>query len=127
MEMSSNQPYLLRALYDWIVDNSLTPYVLVNAEAERVDVPSQYIENGKIVLNISPTAVSSLELGNDCVIFNARFAGKPMDVSFPISAVLAIYARENGQGMVFNESGNEPPPAPEPDKPSSCSHLKLVK
>jgi len=127
MEMSSNQPYLLRALYDWIVDNSLTPYVLVNAEAEHVDVPSQYIENGKIVLNISPTAVSSLELGNDCVIFNARFAGKPMDVSFPISAVLAIYARENGQGMVFNESGNEPPPAPEPDKPSSSSHLKLVK
>ena len=127
MEMSSNQPYLLRALYDWIVDNSLTPYVLVNAEAERVDVPSQYIDNGKIVLNISPSAVSSLELGNDYVVFNARFAGRPMDVSFPISAVLAIYARENGQGMVFNESGSEPPPAPEPDKPSSGSHLKLVK
>lgn len=127
MEMCSNQPYLLRALYDWIVDNSLTPYVLVNAEAERADVPSQYIENGKIVLNISPSAVSSLELGNDCVIFNARFAGKPMDVSFPVSAVLAIYARENGQGMVFNESSGEPPPEPEPDKPSSGSHLKLVK
>ncbi len=127
MEMSSNQPYLLRALYDWIVDNSLTPYVLVNAEAERVDVPSQYIENGKIVLNISPAAVSSLELGNDYVIFNARFSGKPTDVSFPVSAALAIYARENGQGMVFNESGNEPPPEPEPDKPSSASHLKLVK
>jgi len=89
MEMSSNQPYLLRALYDWIVDNSLTPYVLVNAEAERVDVPTQYIENGKIVLNLSPAAVSSLELGNDFVIFNARFSGKPTDVSFPISAVLA--------------------------------------
>lgn len=127
MEMSSNQPYLLRALYDWIVDNSLTPYVLVNAEAERVDVPTQYIENGKIVLNLSPAAVSSLELGNDFVIFNARFSGKPTDVSFPISAVLAVYAKENGQGMVFNESDNEPPTEPEPDKPSGGSHLKLVK
>ncbi len=127
MEMSSNQPYLLRALYDWIVDNSLTPYVLVNAEAEQVDVPSQYIDNGKIVLNISPVAVSSLELANDYVMFNARFSGKPTDVSFPVSAVLAVYAKENGQGMVFNESTNEPPPAPEPDKPSAGSHLKLVK
>lgn len=129
MEMSSNQPYLLRALYDWIVDNSMTPYVLVNAEAEQVDVPSQYIDNGKIVLNISPAAVSSLGLENDYIMFNARFSGKSTDVSFPISAVLAIYAKENGQGMVFNESSNEPPPppAPEPDKPSAGSHLKLVK
>ncbi len=127
MEMSSNQPYLLRALYDWIVDNNLTPYVLVNAEAERVDVPTQYIDNGKIVLNVSPAAVSSLELGNDFVIFNARFSGKPTDVSFPISAVLAVYAKENGQGMVFNDSGNVPPTEPEPDKPSGSSHLKLVK
>ena len=127
MEMSSNQPYLLRALHDWIVDNNLTPYVLVNAEAERVDVPGQYIDNGKIVWNISPAAVNALELGNEFVMFNARFSGRPMDVSFPVSAVLAIYARENGQGMVFNESSMEPPPDPEPDKPSGGSHLKLVK
>ena len=127
MEMNSNQPYLLRALYDWIVDNSMTPYVLVNAEAEQVNVPSQYIDNGKIVLNISPAAVSSLELTNDYVMFNARFSGKPTDVSLPVSAVLAVYAKENGQGMVFNENSNEPPPAPEPDKPSPGSHLKLVK
>lgn len=127
MEMNSNQPYLLRALYDWIVDNSMTPYVLVNAEAEQVNVPSQYIDNGKIVLNISPAAVSSLELTNEYVMFNARFSGKPTDVSLPVSAVLAVYAKENGQGMVFNENSNEPPPAPEPDKPSPGSHLKLVK
>ena len=127
MEMSSNQPYLLRALYDWIVDNSLTPYVLVNAEAERVDVPTQYIDNGKIVLNLSPAAVSSLELGNDFVIFNARFSGKPTDVSFPISAVLAVYAKKKGQGMGFNERDNESPTEPEPDNPSGGSHLKLVK
>ncbi|HEB56237.1 MAG TPA: ClpXP protease specificity-enhancing factor [Gammaproteobacteria bacterium] len=125
--MNSNQPYLLRALYDWIVDNSMTPYVLVNAEAEQVNVPSQYIDNGKIVLNISPAAVSSLELTNEYVMFNARFSGKPTDVSLPVSAVLAVYAKENGQGMVFNENSNEPPPAPEPDKPSPGSHLKLVK
>jgi len=126
MGMSSNQPYLLRALHDWIVDNNMTPYVLVNAEAEHVDVPTQYIENGKIVLNISPAAVSSLELGNDYVMFNARFSGKATDVSFPVSAIHAIYARENGQGMVFNESHNDEPP-PGPNKPSEGSHLKLVK
>ncbi len=125
MEMSPSQPYLLRALYDWIVDNGMTPYLLVNAEAESVEVPSAYVENGKIVLNISPAAVSGLELGNELVVFNARFSGQPMDVRFPVSAVLAIYARENGQGMVFNEDTRPSPP--EPDKPPPGSHLKLVK
>ncbi|VAX09888.1 Stringent starvation protein B [hydrothermal vent metagenome] len=126
MEMSSNQPYLLRALYEWIMDNNLTPYVLVNAEAERVEVPTQYIENGKIVLNLSAAAVNSLDLSNDYVMFNARFSGKATDVNFPVSAVLAIYAKENGQGMVFNDGSTEPPP-PEPEKPSASAHLKLVK
>lgn len=105
--MLPSQPYLLRAIYEWIVDNEMTPYVLVNARNDDVNVPVQYIDNGKIVLNIAPRAVSSLELGNEAIIFSARFAGNPTHVSFPVSAVMAIYAKENGQGMVFNESDND--------------------
>lgn len=127
MELTSSQPYLLRAIYEWIIDNELTPYLLVDASNDAVHVPQQYVENGKIVLNIAPRAVDNLELSNDHVLFNARFAGKPMQVNFPIESVLAIYAKENGQGMVFNEGhdgGDEPPPGkPRPRKPS----LKLVK
>ncbi|MCG6886171.1 MAG: ClpXP protease specificity-enhancing factor [Proteobacteria bacterium] len=125
--MSPSQPYLVRAIYEWIVDNDLTPYVLVNAETEEARVPSQYIENGKIVLNLGPIAVNNLDMGNEYINFNARFGGKAMDVSFPVATVLAIYAKENGQGMVFNEQdGDNPPSGSEPDKPGRPS-LKLVK
>lgn len=124
MDLSPNQPYLLRAIYEWIVDNDLTPYLLVDASNDDVHVPRQYVENGKIVLNIAPRAVNHLELSNENVNFNARFSGKPMDVVFPMDAVLAIYAKENGQGMIFNESeGDGEPNPPKPDKPS----LKIVK
>ena len=125
MSMTPSQPYLVRAIYEWIVDNALTPYVLVNAEHDATHVPRQYVENGKIVLNLGPIAVNELDMANDYITFNARFGGKAMDVSFPVSSVLAIYAKENGQGMVFNESEGENPP-PEPDKPGRPS-LKLVK
>ena len=125
MSMTPSQPYLLRAIYDWIVDNEMTPYVLVNAENDYAHIPRQYVENGKIVLNLGPAAVNALELGNDYVAFSARFSGEPMDVSFPIAAVLAIYDKENGQGMVFNEGDDTPPP--EPDKPTRRPSLKLVK
>jgi stringent starvation protein B len=125
--MTPSQPYLVRAIYEWIVDNALTPYVLVNAEHDATHVPRQYVENGKIVLNLGPIAVNDLDMANDYITFNARFGGKAMDVSFPVASVLAIYAKENGQGMVFNESeGENPPPEPEPDKPGRPS-LKLVK
>ena len=127
MSMTPSQPYLVRAIYEWIVDNALTPYVLVNAEHDATHVPRQYVENGKIVLNLGPIAVNDLDMANDYITFNARFGGKAMDVSFPVASVLAIYAKENGQGMVFNESeGENPPPEPEPDKPGRPS-LKLVK
>lgn len=122
MDLSPNQPYLIRAIYEWIVDNDLTPYLLVDASNDDAHVPRQYVENGKIVLNIAPRAVNHLELSNENVNFNARFSGKPMDVVFPMDAVLAIYAKENGQGMIFNEGGDEPDP-PKPDKPS----LRIVK
>lgn len=124
MQLSSSQPYLLRAIYEWIVDNSLTPYILVDASNDDVQVPRQFVENGKIVLNIAPRAVSNLQLSNQQVLFNARFSGQPMEVMLPIHAVLAIYAKENGQGMVFNE-GTEPP-EPEPGGPSKPT-LRLVK
>jgi stringent starvation protein B len=108
--MTPNKPYLIRALYDWIVDNALTPYMLVDAEREDVTVPRQYVEQGKIVLNVSPRAVVALSLGNENIEFDARFGGKPMHVCVPTFAVLAIYARENGQGMMFPDESNVPPP-----------------
>ena len=131
VEMTSSRPYLLRAIYQWIVDNGLTPYIMVNTEDARVQVPQQYVENGKIVLNIAPMAVSGLTLGNDEITFSARFSGSPMDIFVPLSRVLAIYARENGQGMMFgdDEDDDEPPPGDggDDDRPSGRSHLKVVK
>ena len=106
--MLSSRPYLVRALYDWIVDSHMTPYILVDAGNENAIVPQQYVEDGKIVLNLSPQATEGLTLDTDVVMFNARFAGQAMDVSFPMEAVMAIYAKENGQGMVFQEHDTEP-------------------
>lgn len=101
--MNSSRPYLLRAIHQWIVDNDCTPYLLVNANAAGVAVPREYIENEKIILNISATAAHNLALGDEEVVFNARFGGRPMEVVAPVPAVLAIYARENGQGMLFTD------------------------
>ena len=114
--MTSNRPYLLRAIHEWIVDNDLTPQIVVDAEAENVRVPAAYVREGKIVLNISGTSVRELLLGNDCVEFSARFGGKPFDVVVPVRAVVAIMARENGTGMSFPDPGADPPP-PEPKRP----------
>jgi stringent starvation protein B len=129
--MTSSRPYLIRAIYDWIVDNSFTPYLLVNAENDNAIIPREYVEDGKIVLNINPTAISNLQLGNDYIMFNARFSGKAMEVSIPVIAVLAIYAQENGQGMMFDENNNNlPPTSPEdtpPPEKSKKPQLKVVK
>ncbi len=103
--MTSSRPYLIRAIYDWITDNGLTPYLLVDATIEGVDVPRRYVENGRIVLNIAPSATAALSLGSDAVEFSARFGGTPVHLYIPVTAVMAIYARENGQGMMFNEEG----------------------
>lgn len=99
--MISNKPYLLRALHEWILDSGLTPHIIVDVQAENVDVPPQAIQDGKLVLNISPGATQGLELGNEAIRFKARFAGAPHAIFLPIEAVMAIYARENGQGMMF--------------------------
>ncbi len=101
MKMTPNRPYLLRAFYEWIVDNNLTPYLVVDATIPGVRVPQQHVQNGQIVLNINPSAVGNLLLGNDAVTFNARFGGSPFALNIPQRAVLAIYARENGAGTMF--------------------------
>jgi stringent starvation protein B len=100
LESSSTRPYLIRALYDWCTDNGFTPYVAVLVD-ETVQVPREYVKNGEIVLNISFDATSSLKLGNDFIEFKARFAGTAREIMVPVNRVIAIYARENGQGMAF--------------------------
>jgi stringent starvation protein B len=126
--MTSNRPYLIRALYEWLVDNDLTPYLLVDAEHKDVHVPLQYVEDGRIVLNVSPTAVRGLELGNDGIAFEARFGGAAFSISLPPAAVLGVYARENGKGMLFpEEDAGEPPPEPDTPPPGGKPSLKLVK
>jgi len=103
--MKSSRPYLARALYEWLLDNELTPYLVVDATQPGVEVPRQFVQNGQIVLNVAPTAVRDLFMENQAIGFNARFGGQPMQVMIPTPALIAIYARENGAGMVF---GHEP-------------------
>ncbi len=100
LDSTSTRPYLIRALYDWCSDNGLTPYVAVMVD-ETVQVPREYVKDGEIVLNISFDATSALKLGNEYIEFKARFGGVARDIHVPVSRVLAIYARENGQGMAF--------------------------
>jgi stringent starvation protein B len=140
--MTSNRPYLLRAIYDWISDNNLTPYVLVDATREGVRVPPHVIKNGQVVLNLAMRAVANLDLGNEWISFQARFSGVSHSILIPVSAVLALYAQENGQGMMFpaeDGDGDTPPPTdggdtpsgpesgPDDDKPKRGSHLRVVK
>lgn len=134
ISMTSSRPYILRAIYDWIVDNGLTPYILVNAEAPGAQVPERHVEHGRIVLNVSPRAVSAWAQDLTRISFSARFGGVSQNVSIPIAAVLAIYAKENGKGMVFEkeEPGATPPtppsspPSPETGK-KGRPHLQVIK
>lgn len=140
IQMNSNRPYLLRAVYEWISDNGLTPYLLVDARQGGVRVPSHAVKDGQVVLNVAMRAVAELELGNEVVRFSARFNGVSQQVNVPVSAVLAIYAQENGQGMMFPpEAVVAPAPdssvpmlasdnTPEPDKPQRKGpQLRVVK
>ncbi|HSN00004.1 MAG TPA: ClpXP protease specificity-enhancing factor [Rudaea sp.] len=129
--MTSNRPYLLRAMYDWISDNGLTPYILVDAAAPGVDVPQSAVKDGRVVLNVAARAVAQLELGMDRVRFMARFSGVSRSVEAPMHAILAIYAHENGQGMMF--PAENAPPQPPADvaaataAPKKGNHLRVVK
>ncbi|CRY56437.1 MULTISPECIES: ClpXP protease specificity-enhancing factor [Yersinia] len=100
-DMSPRRPYLLRAFYDWLIDNQLTPHLVVDVTRPGVSVPMEFARDGQIVLNVAPRAVGNLELGNDSVTFNARFGGVPLQVIVPMGAIVAIYARENGSGTMF--------------------------
>ena len=130
---SSRRPYLLRAMHEWITDNGLTPHLVVDAETEGVAVPRQYVRDGKIVLNVSHSATAGLVLGNDVITFSARFGGTPFNVRLPAQAVVGIYARETGQGMVFSESERDPPPGSPTPRPAGGGDeprrpkLKVVK
>ncbi|MCQ8879530.1 ClpXP protease specificity-enhancing factor [Pseudoalteromonas shioyasakiensis] len=147
--MTPNRPYLLRAFFDWIVDNQCTPHLVVNADFPAVQIPTQFVQDGQIVLNISPSAVTQFSMDKQQLSFNARFGGQPMQVYVPLGAVLAIYARENGEGTVFTADeflededdfapelesvdleeefipDDEPTP-PKPDKKKG-SHLRVIK
>jgi stringent starvation protein B len=128
IELSSNRPYLIRAIRDWAIDNQLTPQLLVNAAISGVEVPREFVENGQIVLNVSPQAADNLDMGNELISFSARFRGVSRSVIVPVSAVIAVFDRESRQGMSFgdphedletDEALNEPPLRGKP-------HLKLV-
>lgn len=128
--MTSLKPYLIRAIYEWIVDNSLTPHLLVSTDNTDTIVPEAFIEDEKIVLNIRPEAVQGLSMGNEFIEFNARFGGKPMHITVPVPAVLAIYGKENGKGMVFdleNENDTDPTLPPKDNAPIKPPQLRIVK
>lgn len=152
--LGAKRPYLLRAYYDWLLDNDLTPYLVVDAYYPNTLVPDDFVKDGQIVLNISPNACGNLQLGNDKIVFNARFQGLPRDISVPLGAVVAIYARENGDGVMFepeliyeqeleqnlgdlteqpsgfSEAVDTPAKPTRTEKPKakrSTSHLKIVK
>lgn len=135
MNMTSNRPYLLRAMYEWLVDNNCTPHIVVFARAKGVEVPQQHVnKDGQIILNISPTAVKDLFIANEAVSFNARFSGVVNNIFVPCGAVLGIYGRENGQGMMFElETTPEPPEPPVVDSSTTNTEapkrpsLKVVK
>ena len=132
IKVPSTKPYLIRALYQWCVDNSFTPYVSVFVD-RSVDVPREYVNKDEIVLNIGPTACQSIEIDNDAIQFKARFNGIPKEIYIPITHVMAIYSRENSQGMSFPvhisqpEEANETKDHEENLKEATKSHIKLVK
>ncbi len=142
--MTPRRPYILRAFYEWLVDNELTPYLVVEADLPGVRVPEQFVQDGQIVLNLAPRAVGNLEMSNEAVTFNARFGGQPHSVIVPLYAVQAIYARENGAGTMFEpeeaymnyddealaelvEDSNSDKPDDEPPKSKGRPNLRVVK
>jgi stringent starvation protein B len=125
MSMTSTVPYLLRGINEWILDNGCTPFLVVDATAKDVSVPAEHVKDGQIVLNISPTAVRELVIDNEFLSFNGRFQGVPWQIYTPMSAVLGIITRENGEGMWFprDDPPTEPDPPEKPVKPS----LRVIK
>ena len=123
----SKRPYLVRAMHEWMGDNGNTPYIVVDAGVDGVMVPEEHVKDGKIILNISHSAAHNLKLQNTGVSFSARFGGVPFDVWVPIGAVLGIYAKETGQGMIFSHGAEPPDPTDDAETTRSRAHLKVVK
>ena len=113
MEFTSNKPYLLKAIYEWVVDNNATPHVVIFADNPDVLVPQQFVDEGRIILNVSPSAAQNLVIDQEGMSFSARFSGKPYNIYSPLNAVMALYASESGEGMSFDiEAENDIPPPP---------------
>ena len=130
--MTSSKPYLVRALYEWILDNDNTPYILVDTSSDQVSIPSGIASDGKVVLNLAPAAVQNLEMANDFVSFSARFNGVSEQIFVPVPSLLAIYARENGEGMMFpdeedNASTARDSETAKPAPKSAGPTLKVIK
>lgn len=133
MPSRSKRPYLIRAMHEWMGDNSHTPHIVVDTSIDGVNVPLEHVKDGKIILNISESAAHNLKLSNDAVSFRARFGGVPFDVWAPMRAVLGIYARETGQGMIFSQDSESsdvfdaPHDQPDVEETRSRPHLTIVK
>jgi len=127
--LSKQRPYLLRAMHEWMTDNALTPHIVVDASYDGLEIPREHVQDNKIVLNVSYAATRALMIGNDAVTFEARFNGVPRSLHVPVDAVLGIYARENGQGMVFAETPEPEPPPPDKSGPDDDKRpaLRVVK
>ena len=137
--MTTTKPYLVRAIHEWAMENQFTPQILVTDSVDGVVVPKNHVKDGHIVFNIHINAVKDLQMGNETIRFSARFSGQSVQIEVPVEAVLAIYARENGQGIFFQDNEQTPPPEETPEKPeqsvttekpelsSPKGHLKLVK
>lgn len=125
--MISNRPYLLRAINEWILDNGMTPYLLVDTNNNSITVPQEYIQNNQIILNIHPEAVHQLVMDNEAVTFNARFGGKPFQIYVPVNSVTAIYAKETGKGLVFPEVEDESESNTDAPEKTGKPHLKVIK
>jgi stringent starvation protein B len=127
-QQTSRRPYLVRALHEWMTDNGQTPHLVVDVGVPGTDVPKSYVRDGRITLNVSWQAAQGLKLGNEWIEFAARFGGVPQQVRVPVAAVLGIYARETGQGMLFQDEAEPPPPAtPAPEDATKRSRLRVVK
>ena len=126
-QQTSRRPYLVRAMHEWMTANNQTPHLVVDAAIAGAEIPKAYVREGRITLNVSWQATQGLKLGNDWIEFSARFGGVPQQVRVPIAAVLGIYARETGQGMLFQDDGDAPPPMPGPDDSGPRPKLRVVK
>jgi stringent starvation protein B len=126
---TNQRPYLIRAMHEWMVDNDLTPHIVADAAYDGIRVPPEHVKDGKIVLNLSYAATRALVIGNEEIVFEGRFNGTPRQLCVPVLAVLGIYARETGQGMIFSPEDSAPPPDTSGDESSATARptLKVVK